>query len=125
MHTHCADLRAWRPERSDYDLIVTHFFLDCLTTEEVAALAQRLHACSVPEAAWLISEFAAPCGWFGALIAQPLIRSLYLGFRILTGLRVACLPEHRVALSEAGFILSGEKTHLHGLLVSELWRHAV
>jgi cyclopropane fatty-acyl-phospholipid synthase-like methyltransferase len=125
VQTHCADLRAWRPERSDYDLIVTHFVLDCLTTAEVAALAQRLHACSAPEAKWLISEFSAPDGWFGALIARPLIFGLYLGFRILTGLRVARLPEHRAALRQAGFVLREEKAHLRGLLVSELWRRSV
>jgi cyclopropane fatty-acyl-phospholipid synthase-like methyltransferase len=122
IHTHCADLRTWRPERSNYDLIVTHFVLDCLTTEEVAALAQRLHACSAPQAVWLISEFAAPRDWFGALIARPLIRSLYLGFRILTGLRIARLPNYHQALAQAGFLISREETRLRGLLVSEIWR---
>lgn len=125
VHTHCVDLRAWEPEQSDYDLIVTHFVLDCLTTEEVATLAQRLCACSTPDAKWLISEFAAPKNWFGALIARPLIGSLYIGFRILTGLRVASLPEYRTALRHAGFVLSEERTRLRGLLVSELWRRAV
>ena len=125
VQTHCADLRAWRPERSDYDLLITHFVLDCLTTEEIAALARGLHACSAPEAMWLISEFAAPDDWFGALIARPLISSLYLCFRILTGLRIARLPKHRAALRQAGFVLSEEKTRLRGLLVSELWRRAV
>ena len=46
-----ADARCWLPksqsdqslEYPSYDLVVTHFFLDCLTTEEVMTLAAKLH----------------------------------------------------------------------------------
>ena len=29
------DARAWNPSRSEYDLVVSHFFLDCLSTQEI------------------------------------------------------------------------------------------
>ncbi len=38
----CADVRSWQPARPRYDLVVTHFFLDCLATGEVEALAERM-----------------------------------------------------------------------------------
>lgn len=119
---HCADARIWNPVSARYDLIVTHFFLDCLTSSEVAELAIRLRQFVAPEALWIISEFAIPQNPFGRLVARPLIAGLYLAFRFLTGLRVRRLPDHRRALSEAGFTRVRERHSLCGLLISELWK---
>ncbi len=122
----CADARAWRTVQgsfaaSQYDLVVTHFFLDCLDTDEVRALAERLRDAVEPRAVWVVSEFAVPRGLFGRLIARPLVWALYLAFSLLTGLQQRRLPDHRCALREAGFALEKEKSWLGGLLVSQLW----
>ena len=116
-----ADARTWQPPRTDYDVIVTHFCLDCFTTSEVAELASRLRAGVKPAARWVVSEFAIPERRLGRLLAGPLIRALYFAFRLLTGLRVDRLPDHRTALSRAGFRLARERKSLQGLLVSEIW----
>jgi SAM-dependent methyltransferase len=116
-----ADARHWRPAIPPYDLIVTHFFLDCLTTVEVQSLAATLRNAASPSAQWLVSEFAIPAGRFGRLIAKPIVSSLYQAFGILTGLRLRSLPDHRAALHESGFTLEKQRTWLSGLLVSELW----
>ena len=104
-----------------YDLIVTHFFLDCLTTPEVQSLAESLHAAVSPAAVWVVSEFAVPPGWFGRLIARPLVSGLYLAFGWLTGLAVRTLPDHSQALRKAGFTLQNRRRWLAGLLIAELW----
>jgi SAM-dependent methyltransferase len=119
--TYRADARTWIPPRSDYDLVVTHFFLDCLTTDEIAALAERLRRGVAPTARWVVSEFAIPDHRFGALLARLLVRSLYLAFRLLTGLRLGRLPDHRLALMHAGFSLASERKLLGGILESEMW----
>ena len=121
VQTHLADARNWEPANPPYDLIVTHFFLDCLTTEEVASLAARLRSRVTPSAHWLVSEFAVPAGWFGRLVAHPMIAVLYFAFWCLTGLSVQRLPNHRTALAQAGFTLAEHRQWLGGLLVSELW----
>jgi ubiquinone/menaquinone biosynthesis C-methylase UbiE len=118
---HHADARQWQPSNSNYDLVVSHFLLDCLTTEEAAALAERLRDCTTDQARWVVSEFAIPKGWFGRLVAQPLVTSLYFAFGSLTGLRIRRLPRYHEALSSAGFVLDQERPFLGGLLVSELW----
>jgi hypothetical protein len=105
---------ALRPDRH-------HFFLDCLTTEEVESLAAKLRAIVSPSGLWLVSEFAIPAGWFGRLVAAPLVSGLYLAFAWLTGLSVRSLPDHRSALRAAGFALQQRRAWLGGLLVSELW----
>ena len=117
-----ADAREWEPEGESYDLIVTHFFLDCLTTVEVAALAERLRKHVRPDALWVISEFAIPDGLYGRLVAWPLVQALYLAFFVLTGLRVQRLPRWREVMEAAGFARIAERRFVGGLLQSELWR---
>lgn len=121
IRVHLADARLWDPLVSTLDLIVTHFFLDCLTTKEVASLAKRLRVAATPDAKWVVSEFAIPDGWFGWLVARPLITALYFAFWVLTGLSVFHLPNHRKALDQAGFTLAQQRHWLGGILVSELW----
>ena len=121
VQTHLADARQWQPPAHPNDLIVTHFFLDCLTTEEVQSLASRLRAAVSPSTSWLVSEFAIPPGPFGCLVARPLVCALYRAFGWLTGLTVHTLPDHRTALSASGFTLVQHRTLLSGLLTGELW----
>jgi len=125
VRVHLADVRVWEPERLEdsepYDLVASHFFLDCLTEAEVQALATRIFSSVCPGAVWVISDFAIPQGWFGRLVARPLVWLLYRAFGVLTGLEVGALPDHGRALSEAGFVLAERKRFLGGLLVSELW----
>jgi SAM-dependent methyltransferase len=116
-----ADARMWEPPAAHYDLIATHFFLDCLTTEEVAVLASRIRSRVKPTSLWLVSEFAVPNGRFGRFVARPLIAVLYGAFGLLTGLKVRHLPDHRNALIAAHFLLLRERRSLGGLLVAELW----
>lgn len=121
VRAHCADARKWRPDKSAYDLVATHFFLDCLTTDECRRLATRLRGVVSPSALWVVSEFAVPEGWFGRLVARPLIGLLYRAFGMLTGLRIRSLPDYDAALRDAGFVLKERRTRLRGLLVSEMW----
>jgi hypothetical protein len=125
LRIHLADARHWQPAaplgNSSYDLIVTHFFLDCFTTGEVQSLAAGLRGAVSPSALWLVSEFAVPAGWFGRLVARPVVWGLYRAFGWLTGLAVRDLPDYRSVLLESGFTLLNRRAWLAGLLVSELW----
>jgi SAM-dependent methyltransferase len=121
LSVHQADALAFTPSQP-CDLIVTHFFLDCLTQSQLDALALRLARHASPGALWLVSDFHVPSGsmkW----PARILVRSLYLAFRLLTGLRVAALPDHASALKRAGFCRIQRHLSLAGLLTSELWEY--
>jgi ubiquinone/menaquinone biosynthesis C-methylase UbiE len=120
--THVADARAFTPPQGSYDLIATHFFLDCLTGSDIADLVQRVRNQASPGAVWVVSEFAVPSNIYGRTVAEPLIAFLYVAFGLLTNLSVRCLPDHRVALAQSGWSLVQQKKWLGGLLVSELWR---
>ncbi|MCU1251115.1 MAG: Methyltransferase type 12 [Edaphobacter sp.] len=106
---------------ASYDLIVTHFFLDCLTQPELNTLITRIAPTLTPGALWLISDFRIPNGVM-RLPARALIRSLYLAFRILTGLRSTHLPDHATPLAQAGLTRIAQQHSLAGLLTTELWQ---
>jgi hypothetical protein len=104
------------------DLIVSHFFLDCLTQPELDRLANHMAAHTRPGALWLLSDFAIPSRPWLAPLAALYIRLLYLAFRILTGLRVTHLPDPASALSAAGFHRIARHSLLCGLLYTEIWQ---
>lgn len=103
-----------------YDLVVSHFFLDCFTEEQLDQLIARITPALRPGGRWLISDFRIPPGNMH-LPTRVFIRGLYLAFRILTGLRVTHLPDHAGLLSEAGFQCIGRQMFLSGILTTELW----
>ena len=103
------------------DLIVTHFFLDCLSQTEVDELTTRLAESLQPGTLLLVSDFAIPATPLLRGAARLYIRALYLAFRLLTGLRVQALPDPQAALLQSGFRLVARHAKLLGLLYSELW----
>jgi len=108
-------------EERRYDLVATHFFLDCLTQPELHALCARIAPRLEPGALWVVSDFRIPDGamrW----PALALVRSLYFGFRVLTGLRTNELPDHMAALNAAGFVRVAQQYSLGGILTAEMWQ---
>lgn len=107
---------------ADTDLIVTHFFLDCFTQEDVTALARRLFEGARPGTLWLLSDFRIPRRAILRPLAAIYIRALYFAFRVLTGLRTTRLPDTEHALAAAGFTRIERYELCFGLLYTELWR---
>ena len=120
LSTTCEDAREFSP-KGEADLVVTHFFLDCLEQEEVRALVRRVSGGLAPDATWVVSEFCVPAGWL-RVPAWLVVRGLYLAFRILTGLRVTRLPDYAQELRGCGFGVVAEKRFLGGLLISQVWK---
>ncbi len=116
------DARISMPEHLP-DLIVTHFFLDCLAQSEVDALVARLATAAAPGTLWLVSDFRIPPGLLG-WPAKAYVRLLYLAFRLLTGLRTTRLPDYEAPLRRSGFVRVAERRRMFGMLSSELWQRA-
>lgn len=120
----CVDARVFSPDER-YDLVVTHFFLDCLTEEETRELIGSVRGSLVSGARWVVSEFEVGGGGpvrRGAF--RLIVTGLYAAFRLLTGLRTRRIPPWRELLAGAGFVAVERRTYLGGLLVSELWQLA-
>jgi SAM-dependent methyltransferase len=121
LKTHHTNALTFNPA-DNYDLVVTHFFLDCLTQPELEALIARIAPVLAPGAIWLISDFRIPSGAM-RLPARFIVRSLYLSFRILTGLRTSCLPNYVTPLTKTGLVRKTHHRSLVGLLTTELWQY--
>ena len=108
-----------------FDLVVTHFFLDCISEAEIASLLSRVNTATEEHALWVVSEFALPKRNPARLAGKLIIRALYLAFGLLTGLRTRRLPEYGRVMQQTGWILEGRREWLSGLLVSECWRREI
>jgi SAM-dependent methyltransferase len=120
LRTHHADAITV-PLEDSYDLVVTHFFLDCLTQPDLDTLITHINPSLTPGALWLVSDFRIPNGLM-RLPARLLVRSLYLAFRLLTGLRTTHLPDYATPLTQAGLTRIAHQHRLAGLLTTELWQ---
>ena len=118
---HHADALHWSPPAAaSYDLIVTHFFLDCFSDDELGPLVQRCCAAADPQCRWIVSEFHQPAGGFAAWRAHLWISTLYRMFGWTTGLRVRRLPDYQAILERHGFRQAKVVVAEMGLLISEL-----
>lgn len=106
------------PERG-YDLIVTHFFLDCFNEAGAARLVERVARAACPKARWVISEFRESSWW-----AAVWLRLMYAFFGIATGLETQRLIDHHPLLARNGFRMVRAESAWRGLLASELWARA-
>ena len=109
---HHADALTMPFEDGAYDLVVTHFFLDCFDDVGQKRLVEHVGNALSPGARWLLSEFRKP----GLFVAM-----LYWFFRITTGLRTRELADHHALFERKGFRLERAESARGGRLVSELW----
>jgi ubiquinone/menaquinone biosynthesis C-methylase UbiE len=105
-----------------FDLVVSHFFLDCFDEEELSALLACVNAAAGEGAVWVVSDFAIPQQPVARQWGRLVVGGLYLAFGLLTGLRTRRLPDHGRVMRKSGWRLEDRRTLLLGLLVSERWR---
>ncbi len=118
---HVEDVWEFEPRTDGYDLIVTHFFLDCFSEPELAGIVACLGSWGVPGARWIVSDFREAEGLVCRLWTRAVIRGLYAAFRFTTGLRVTRLPNYAAALVREGYLQRCEEKALGGLLHCSLW----
>jgi ubiquinone/menaquinone biosynthesis C-methylase UbiE len=119
----CADVLTFVPPHGGYDLFATHFFLDCLTRDDIRTLILKMMKWARPQAKWVLSEFRYSRSLFGRVWTGAIIRSLYAAFRVATGLRVTHITPHTALLHSAGFQRQQREIATGGLLISELWEY--
>lgn len=117
------DLRAWLPEENAYNLVVTHFVLDCFTENEVAAIIGKMGRAVRTNASWLLADFALPARGMGRLHAQLWLRAMYGFFRATAHISGRELVDPSDLLRSHDFYLVGQTITRFGSIKSELWQH--
>jgi ubiquinone/menaquinone biosynthesis C-methylase UbiE len=115
------DIFAWTPPPREFDLIATHFFLDCFTADQIALLVPRIAQAAAPQCAWLLADFQEASQGWRRIRSRAILAIMYVFFRVVTR-----LPAHRLSppdpyLQNAGFQLQERRTYDWDLLKSDLW----
>ncbi len=116
-----ADARSWAPPKSSFDLIVTHFFLDCFGPEDVQRLVSGLAEAAKPQAAWLLADFQAPASGLARKRAQVVHWLMYRFFRLVTRLPAKKLSQPDSFLHAQRFALVDRRVSDWGLLRTDWW----
>ena len=117
------DIRSWIPPAGQYDLIVTHFFVDCFPEEELEVIVGKLSQAAGSNAAWLLADFRIPDARFARGHARAWLAVMYSFFRCVAGIEAQELVDPSPFLRAQEFTLAHQHLFRLGMVKSELWRH--
>jgi ubiquinone/menaquinone biosynthesis C-methylase UbiE len=116
-----ADILKWDPGNTKYDLLVTHFFLDCFRSDQLEKVIEGLARAAHPRASWLLADFQAPASGLSALRARLILKTMYLFFRAIARLPAKSLTSPDPFIQAAGFKLRQRNVSEWGLLRADFW----
>jgi ubiquinone/menaquinone biosynthesis C-methylase UbiE len=116
-----ADLLAWNPQVRTYDLVVTHFFLDCFTPEQLRAVIAALANAAAADATWLLADFQVPPHGWRRYRAGLIHRLMYGFFQVAARLPARSLTPPDPLLQALQFSLAAREVSDWGLLHSDRW----
>ncbi len=119
------DALDWSIPEEKYDLVATHFFLDCFRERELERLVKLLAGSAQPEAIWLLTDFREPDRGWPRWRAKILLAGLYAFFRATTGLSASRLTPPEKYLTGAGFRLRERRLESFGFAYADLWERIV
>jgi trans-aconitate methyltransferase len=114
------DILKWSPRKS-YDLLVTHFFLDCFPGRELQAIIAKLASAAEPGAVWLIADFTIPRKRFARAHARLWLRMMYAFFRATAGIAAKELVDPIPYLDGYGFHRASENLSRGSMLRSDVY----
>ena len=115
------DVTSWAP-RDRYDLIVTHFLLDCFSTQQVGRIVAQLARATALNASWLLADFRIPETGFPRNHALAWLAVMYRFFRAVARIEARDLVDPSPFLRAEGFVLERQLLFRLGMLKSEVWR---
>jgi len=117
-----ADALEYPFRQASYDVVFTHFFLDCFASQQANTLIARVAASLTGRAIWIVSDFKQASSGWRKIYTRVWLAVMYLFFGFMTGLKTRSLPDHAPALLLAGFSKRNEQLSSFGLIASEWWQ---
>jgi ubiquinone/menaquinone biosynthesis C-methylase UbiE len=118
------DALSWKSSEQ-FELIATHFFLDCFCEEELERVVDALSASAKSNASWLLSDFQIPeRGWM-RWRAGVIHWMMYRFFRVATGISARRLVAPDALLRRNGFELRRRVESEWGLLRADWWQRGL
>lgn len=119
------DVLDWTPPPDKFDLVATHFFLDCFRAGQLQKLISLLAASATPDALWLLADFRVPEHGWRRWRANIILAALYAFFKISTSLSASRLTPPDPFLAAAGFDLMDRRLASFGLAHADCWRRKI
>lgn len=120
-----ADIRNLPLAPQRYDLIVTHFFLDCFAGVALHEVVQKLACAATAKAAWLLADFRQPAIGWRWWHARFWLAVMYRFFALASGLETEQLVDPSPYLAAADFSCARQQLARFGMIKSELWRRSI
>jgi ubiquinone/menaquinone biosynthesis C-methylase UbiE len=115
------DALAWQPPCEAFDLVATHFFLDCFRRDELELLIAKISRAAAPRARWLFTDFRVPPNGWQRWRARAVLALMYAFFRVVTGLSASRLAPADDLMEAEGFQRKRQRLANFGLVRAELW----
>ena len=107
-----------------FDLVVTHCFLDLFEEPELSAVVSALSAALTPGGHWLISDFEVSGPGLTGGLKRSIVALLYAFFKATCDIRARRLADFAGAFQRAGLFTVDSRRFLGGLLRAELFLKA-
>ena len=111
----------WLTTDYRYDLIVTHFVLDCFPLRPLQDVIAKLAQAATPAATWLLADFDYPAKPARRLHARLWIAAMYLFFRTVAGIEARSLVDPSLLLQSHGFVCDQRKEFYRKMVKTEVW----
>jgi hypothetical protein len=106
---------------NEFELIVTHFFLDCFRADQLETLVPAIASVATKDAHWLLADFQQASRGWRRWRSRCILTIMYTFFRAVTRLPAASLTPPDPYLQRAGFSLRERQEYEWGLLKSDWW----
>lgn len=115
------DASTWNPPVQSFDLIVTHFFLDCFSPDDLEDIIGKLAGSATTDARWLLGDFCIPERGWRRFRARVIHSAMYTFFRTATGITAKQVTSPDPILRGKGFRLISRRLFNRDLIHSDLW----
>lgn len=105
-----------------YDLVVTHFVLDCFNDGPLCEVVGQLATVAGESANWLIADFTVPETGLARLAGSMLVALMYRFFQWTAKIEAKNLTDPAPLLEGRGFRRAERRLFFGGSVYSDLWR---
>lgn len=104
-------------DSKSFDVIVSHFFLDCFALETLGELVPQIARCLRPGGHWFVSEFTAQTAW-----QRCVLWVMYRFFNLTTETEATLFPNYGDVMRSNGLEPARLGTWRAGFIVADDWR---
>lgn len=105
------------PERSQFDVVITNFYLDLFTDESMGQALTKIKKTLRPGGQWIATDFVNTNCW-----QDLMLKVMYSFFRMSTNIEARKLPHWNTALGESGGRKTESNFHYKGFIETSLFQ---